>query len=94
MLSGIDQFIAHIFLLQGQLHQVLRDIGLMIPDLLHVALPIIEYYKEDNAGQFVGFSNGKANNSLKKNPITLNLLIKYCIFVATLLLIGNATFFD
>ena len=38
-----DQFIWNVFLLHGQLHQVLRDIGMILPDILHIILPIIVY---------------------------------------------------
>ena len=40
--SGWDQFVSNILLGQGALHQVLRDLGLMIPDLLHLVLPWYE----------------------------------------------------
>ena len=43
LMNGTDQFVVNVFLLRGQLHQVSRDVGLIIPDILHIILPIIEY---------------------------------------------------
>ncbi|XP_071747146.1 uncharacterized protein [Lepeophtheirus salmonis] len=43
--SGWDQFVENVLKQQGQLHQILRDIGFMIPDLLHVYLPWTELKK-------------------------------------------------
>lgn len=43
--SGFDQFVANVLRREGDLHQVLRDIGFMIPDLLHVFLPLAELIK-------------------------------------------------
>ena len=47
MLGGTDQFVLHLFLMQGSLNQVLRDVCLVMPDFLHVILPVIEYKKEN-----------------------------------------------
>ena len=49
-LNGSDQFVLNIFLLQGEMHQILRDIGLMLPDVLHVILSVIEYQKDHHIG--------------------------------------------
>ena len=89
LLSGTDQFITNVFLHNGELNQVLRDIGLMVPDLLHLTLPIIEYMKNDDTGTMVIFSNGKENTISKRNKIPFDVLIKYCAFVGFLWLIGN-----
>lgn len=40
--SGWDQFVTNVIKQEGQLHQVLRDVFFMIPDLLHVFLPLLE----------------------------------------------------
>jgi len=37
-----DQFWGNVFLQEGGLHQVLRDVGFMVPDILHVYLPVRE----------------------------------------------------
>lgn len=36
--SGWDQFVENVLKREGELHQVLRDLGFMLPDLLHVWL--------------------------------------------------------
>ena len=43
--SGVDQFVVNVFQGEGALHQVLRDFGLMLPDLLHLCLPWYELRK-------------------------------------------------
>ena len=42
MAAGWDQFVTNVLLYEGFLHQILRDIGFMIPDLLNIYLPIQE----------------------------------------------------
>ena len=42
--SGLDQFILHVVRGTGKNFQVARDLGLMVPDLLHVFIPIREFY--------------------------------------------------
>lgn len=45
MTSGFDQFISNVVQGNGMLHQVLRDIFFMIPDILHLILPLLELRK-------------------------------------------------
>lgn len=40
--SGFDQFVSNVVQGNGRLHQVLRDVFFMVPDLLHVSLPMVE----------------------------------------------------
>jgi len=40
--GGGDQFVSNVLKGQGGLHQILRDIGFMVPDILHIILPIME----------------------------------------------------
>ncbi|XP_066996643.1 uncharacterized protein [Anabrus simplex] len=40
--GGWDQFVMNVFRGAGHVHQVVRDLGLMVPDLLHVVLPLLE----------------------------------------------------
>jgi len=40
--AGWDQFVGNVLLQEGGLHQVLRDLGFMLPDLLHLYLPVRE----------------------------------------------------
>ena len=42
MAAGWDQFVTNVLLYEGFLHQILRDVGFMIPDLLNIYLPIKE----------------------------------------------------
>ncbi|KAL1379468.1 hypothetical protein pipiens_008543 [Culex pipiens pipiens] len=38
--SGVDQFISNVFRGEGYPHQVVRDLGFMIPDVMHLVLPL------------------------------------------------------
>ena len=40
--SGWDQFVENVLKQEGELHQVMRDIGFMFPDILHILLPWFE----------------------------------------------------
>lgn len=44
--ASFDQFIQNVLLGFGYMHQILRDIGFMIPDILHLILSIILLRKE------------------------------------------------
>ena len=57
LISCVDQFILNIVLGEGKLHQVLRDLFLMLPDLLHVIMPLYEMKK-------VASRNNKTVNNL------------------------------
>jgi len=43
IVSGLDQFIAHVLQGQGRNFQNARNVGLMVPDLLHVIIPGWEF---------------------------------------------------
>ncbi|XP_074661971.1 uncharacterized protein LOC141914620 [Tubulanus polymorphus] len=45
VISCVDQFIQHIFYSKGWRHQIIRDLGLMIPDLLHLFIPLFHVLK-------------------------------------------------
>ena len=40
--SSLDQFISHVILHTGQLFEVIRDFGLMLPDIFHVLVTFFE----------------------------------------------------
>ncbi|EEB11277.1 hypothetical protein Phum_PHUM104050 [Pediculus humanus corporis] len=42
--GGVDQFIVNIFYGEGDTHQILRDLAFIVPDILHLILPIVQYY--------------------------------------------------
>ena len=44
MAAGWDQFVTNVLLYEGFLHQILRDLGFMGPDLLNIWLPIQELH--------------------------------------------------
>ncbi|XP_070172919.1 uncharacterized protein [Littorina saxatilis] len=46
IVSGMDQFIFHVLKGQGHSFQNVRDVGLMIPDLLHLLIPLRVFYQQ------------------------------------------------
>ncbi|CAG9800864.1 unnamed protein product [Chironomus riparius] len=44
--ASADQFIQNVFFGEGYLHQIVRDIGFMIPDLFHLVIPIVVLRRE------------------------------------------------
>lgn len=44
--GSVDQFIQNVFLGEGYLHQIVRDVGFMIPDLFHLVIPLIVLRRE------------------------------------------------
>ncbi|XP_076435604.1 uncharacterized protein LOC143275411 isoform X2 [Babylonia areolata] len=43
IVSGMDQFITHVMQGEGHSFQNVRDLGLMIPDVLHLVIPLREF---------------------------------------------------
>ena len=43
--AGGDQFVSNVIKGKGQLHQVLRDLLFMIPDLLHITVSLYQFYQ-------------------------------------------------
>lgn len=42
LVSGFDQLVGNVVRGEGSLHQVLRDVGFFIPDIMHVTVALIE----------------------------------------------------
>ncbi|XP_067668515.1 uncharacterized protein [Haliotis asinina] len=45
VIGSLDQFISHIVYGEGKPHHVWRDIGLLVPDIMAVILPVVDYMK-------------------------------------------------
>ena len=43
--AGWDQFVTNVIKQEGQLHQVLRDLLFMIPDILHIVIAIFQLFQ-------------------------------------------------
>lgn len=43
--SGWDQFVTNVIKQEGELHQVLRDIFFMLPDLLHIVIAMFQLFQ-------------------------------------------------
>lgn len=38
--GSVDQFVQNVFLGEGYLHQIVRDVGFMIPDIFNLLVPL------------------------------------------------------
>jgi len=45
LIAGWDQFVTNVIKGEGQLHQVLRDLLFMIPDILHITISLNQFYQ-------------------------------------------------
>ena len=45
MTGGWDQFVTNVIKQEGELHQVLRDIFFMLPDLLHIVIALYQLFQ-------------------------------------------------
>ncbi|CAH0394916.1 unnamed protein product [Bemisia tabaci] len=82
MAAAIDQFVANVFKGEGYVHQVIRDLCFMIPDILHVTLPLIELrYSQKQALRALNLTE----SSLKKELFALCCLVALGLFVISLL---------
>ncbi|KAK6617615.1 hypothetical protein RUM44_005203 [Polyplax serrata] len=70
--GGMDQFVTNVIWREGHTHQVLRDLALVVPDILHVVLPVVQLYK-CQSGQFHG--------NLINKDITFMILFISCGFL-------------
>lgn len=74
--GGWDQFITNVIQGEGHTHQVLRDLAFVVPDILHVLLPIVQWLKCETK-QF--------SNNLKKDIVYMLLCITFGFFLCLLL---------
>lgn len=74
--GGLDQFVKNILKHEGYAHQVLRDLSLVIPDFLHVIIPIIElfYFQKKN--------KELSTKNLRKNVLCLIILVSIGFFIS------------
>lgn len=78
LVSGLDQFVSHVLQGKGTNFQNARDIGLMIPDSLHVIIPIWQLFKSAK------------NREVRLNELCNREEIIMCIvFISIFTLIGR-----
>jgi len=68
-----DQFISNVIMREGYLHQVLRDIGFMLPDIIHIVLPLQE---------LMAFGRKRGINAayLISNTMAVSVLVYIALF--------------
>ena len=81
-----DQFIWNVFLLHGQLHQVLRDIGMILPDILHIILPIIVYRQNVRSRETIDVIHDGTTKSRIKNQ---DLMVSLSMVLLMWLIVSN-----
>ncbi|ESO05071.1 hypothetical protein HELRODRAFT_124583, partial [Helobdella robusta] len=69
IVSSLDQFITNVFLARGQSFEIFRDIGLMLPDLLHV---FVAYFEMSILSDR---HNTSIINLLRREEVMLSLLV-------------------
>lgn len=81
--GGADQFISNIFKGEGFAHQVVRDLGFMIPDILHFTVPIwllMRSRKEDSLSRL--FYKDK---NLRKDVTGMFIIIAVLFIICSVL---------
>lgn len=68
-----DQFINNVLMREGYLHQVMRDIGFMLPDIIHILLPIQEL-------MLYGRKRGINPAYLISNKMAISVLVYIAVF--------------
>ena len=66
------------------MHQVLRDIGFMIPDVLHVILPLKEYLNKDrNNGlkSIVAFGNETIKDKITTKEASISIVSVFILWL-------------
>lgn len=78
--GSVDQFIQNVFLGEGYLHQIVRDIGFMVPDIIHVILPLVVLRKETLINRPL-----HRDKTLKKDVLCMLAVITVMFVIVSLL---------
>ena len=81
--SGWDQFVENVVKQEGELHQVMRDIGFMLPDILHIYLPWLELKQMAKERRGIKFppSHLIATSDFTVATISVSCLWLICAFI-------------
>uniref|UniRef100_A0A336N3P6 CSON010239 protein n=1 Tax=Culicoides sonorensis TaxID=179676 RepID=A0A336N3P6_CULSO len=79
MASGFDQFLANVFGGEGYAHQVVRDIGFMIPDVSHVCLPLMLLRGKRREEPF--YRDRNLRKDIVITIILISILFFFCSFL-------------
>jgi len=77
--GGLDQFLANVVYGEGLAHQVVRDICFMVPDILHVLIPIFELVRNRRHLRGVNELDVKVNGLLSLAIISAGCTISYLL---------------
>lgn len=80
--GSLDQFIHNVVKGEGYTHQVLRDINFMIPDILHVLLPLFELKRSYSRN--IKYPN-VISLDIKKDLIIITSLISFGLILCSFL---------
>ncbi|XP_055322260.1 uncharacterized protein LOC129578138 isoform X2 [Sitodiplosis mosellana] len=81
--SGFDQFIANVFKGEGLLHQIIRDLGFMIPDIFHFIIPIwlLRKSRRENYSTKPFYRDHKLKNDIVATFVIVTILLLVCLFL-------------
>ena len=78
--ASVDQFITNVFLGEGYMHQILRDVGFMIPDIAHLVIPLYLLRRESFATRPI-----YRDRTLRKDIIIMFTIITILFIICSLL---------
>lgn len=78
--GSVDQFIQNVFLGEGYLHQIVRDVGFMIPDVLAVIIPLFVLRREASLNRPL-----HRDKTIRKDIVIMFGLILFMFLIVSLL---------
>ncbi|XP_046564424.1 uncharacterized protein LOC124273254 [Haliotis rubra] len=88
IIGSLDQFISQIVYMEGKPHLTWRDIGLLVPDIMAVVLPVLDYMRGEITLRptcLLSFLRERFTND--KSSRTTALII--CVYISALLITGH-----
>ncbi|XP_039290656.1 uncharacterized protein LOC120352734 [Nilaparvata lugens] len=82
--GGWDQFVLNVVRGEGRSHQIVRDINLMLPDILHFLVPIYEMQRHCNRSVLSSLFCGATPNDLKREGLLVFLFVIFAFFICSL----------
>lgn len=78
--SSLDQFVKNVLLGEGYMHQIVRDVGFMIPDIFHLVLPLMTLKSEV-------FNNRPfyRDKTIRRDLFIMVLFIVFLLFIISLI---------
>lgn len=78
--SSLDQFIKNVLLGEGYMHQIVRDVGFMIPDIFHLVIPLVVLKKEVYSSRPL-----YRDKTIRKDILIMFFLVTFLLVVISLI---------